>query len=338
MEKVRLGRTGLEVTRTAFGALPIQRVSVEEAGRLLRKAFDAGVNFFDTARSYTDSEEKIGAALSGVRDSIFIATKSPASDAAGLTKDLETSLALLRTDRVDILQLHNPADFGDPDDAKSPYAAMVKARDAGKVRFLGISNHRLDVARAAVKSGLFDTVQFPISAVSAEADLALIDECAKADVGLIAMKALAGGLISKARVAFAFLRQFPNVVPIWGVQRESELDEILALDADPPALDAALEAEMAKYREELAGDFCRGCGYCLPCPAEIPINNAARMSLLIRRAPEEGFLSERWQEMMARINDCIDCGACKSRCPYGLDTPALLKKNLADYETFIARK
>jgi uncharacterized protein len=335
MEKTRLGRTGLMVTRTAFGVLPIQRTPMEEAVKILKAAYEGGINFFDTARGYSDSEEKMGRAFEGVRDKVFIATKSGASDGETLTKHLETSLAHLKTDYVDVLQLHNPSEIPDPNEAKSTYAAAAAARKSGKVRFIGISNHRIGVAIAAARSGLFDTVQYPLSAVSDEKDLALAGECKKADVGLIAMKALAGGLITNARLAFAFLRQYENIVPIWGIQRQEELDEFLELDANPPKLDAALVAEMERFRKELSGEFCRACGYCLPCPAEIPIPMAARMSLLLRRAPAKNFLTEDWQKQMARIEDCRECGQCKSKCPYGLDTPELLKKNLADYKTFI---
>lgn len=337
MEKVRLGRTELMVTRTAFGALPIQRVDFDTARLILRKAYDAGINFFDTARSYSDSEEKIGYSLADVRDEIVIATKSGASTGAQLTAELETSLTNMKTDHVDILQLHNPREISGPDDADSPYAAALKAREQGKVRFIGISNHRVAVAKEAIESGLFDTLQFPLSVLSSEADLELIDLCAQADMGVIAMKAISGGLIKNIPAAFAFFGQFEAVVPIWGIQKEEELDEFLALDADPPGLDGEMLAAIDKEREELAGDFCRGCGYCMPCPVEIPINMAARMSLLIRRAPTKGLLGPEWQERMARINDCIDCGQCKERCPYDLDTPNLLKKNLADYETFLTK-
>jgi predicted aldo/keto reductase-like oxidoreductase len=150
-------------------------------------------------------------------------------------------------------------------------------------------------------------------------------------VGLIAMKAMSGGLLSDARVAFAALRRFPNVVPIWGIQRTSELNEFLALEADPPALDEALKAAIERDRRELAGDFCRGCGYCLPCSVDIPINMAARITFLMRRSPTARFLEPEWQEQMKRIEDCIECGLCKERCPYELDVPALLKRQLAEY-------
>jgi len=332
--KTTLGRTGLQVTRTAFGVLPLQRTEKEEAARILRAAYDAGINFYDTARGYTDSEEKIGYALSDVRDRIIIATKSHAKDRKGLLAHLETSLRELRTDYVDLLQLHNSAvpDANDPD---SSYAGLIEAREKGLVRFVGITCHSRDYAFEAVASGLFDTLQYPLCHLSADEDLALVEKCREANIGFIAMKPLSGGLITNIRAAFAFFRQYENVVPIWGIQRMTELEEILALDADPPALDSALSAAIDQDRRELAGDFCRACGYCMPCTVDIPIPMAARMPLLLRRMPYRDFLSPDWQERMRRVENCTDCGACRERCPYGLDTPALLRRSLIEYEQFL---
>jgi aryl-alcohol dehydrogenase-like predicted oxidoreductase len=335
LEHLRLGRTDLTVSRTGFGALPIQRVSEADAGRLLRTAFDAGVTFFDTARMYTDSEHKIGVALGDVRDRIVIATKSMATDRATLLAQLETSLRELKTDHVDIYQWHNPyaVDYDDPEGA---YAGMVEAREKGLVRFLGLTNHRLPIALEAVASGRFDTIQFPLNILSSADDLTLIETCRANDVGLIAMKAMSGGLIRRPDAAFAFLRQYDNVLPIWGVQRPSELEEFLAFEADPPALDEAMLASIETERAELSGDFCRGCGYCLPCPAGIPISNAARLSLLMARAPAADFLTDEFAEQMERIEECTECGHCRANCPYGLDTPALLRRNLEEYRAFRA--
>jgi len=336
MEQMRLGRTGLTVGRTGFGCLPIQRVRFDEAARLLRKAHTNGITFFDTARGYTDSEEKVGRALADVRDEIVLATKIPAGNRGTFLEKLETSLRHLRTDHVDVLQLHNPRELPDPAASDSAYAALLEARDQGKARFLGITSHRLDVALEAARSGLFDTVQFPLSALSHENDLHLIRVCRENNVGVIAMKALCGGLITHVPAAFAFLRQFDNVVPIWGIQREVELDQFLALEADPPPLDDAMRAAIDRDQRELAGDYCRGCGYCLPCPADIPIPMAARMKFLLRRSPSQRWLTDEWQEKMARIEDCQDCGACRDRCPYDLDPPALLAKMHEDYKQFAA--
>lgn len=335
MERVRLGRTNLRVTRTAFGVLPLQRTGMDEAVRILRRAYEAGINFYDTARAYSDSEEKIGRALGRVRDKIIISTKTVATDRNGVLGDLETSLRKLRTDYVDILQLHNPAQLPDPGDPNSSYAGLVSAREKGMVRHLGITNHRRDLALRAVESGLFDTIQFPLCMISVDEDLALAAACSKSDLGMIAMKGLAGGLITNARAAFAFMRSLPGVVPIWGFQRMGELAEFIDLDADPPALDDDLKSAIENDRRELAADFCRACGYCLPCPAEIPIPMAARMRLCLRRMPHEQFLTKEWQEKMGRIRNCTKCRQCAERCPYGLDTPALLETMLEDYENFL---
>ncbi|MDI6705431.1 MAG: aldo/keto reductase [Bacillota bacterium] len=334
MRKLRLGRTNLEVSGSGFGALPIQRVSLEEADRILKKAYYGGINFFDTARMYTDSEEKIGCALSGVRENIIIATKSHAKDKKTLREHLETSLRDLKTDYVDVYQLHNIKELPDENDKEGLYSGLIEARDSGKARYIGITTHRLDVALQAARSGLFDTVQFPISSISEERELEIIRVCRELDVGLIAMKALSGGLITNAASAFAFFRQFDSVVPIWGIQREEELEEFLEMEKNPPELDETLREVIRRDREELAGNFCRGCGYCLPCPIDIDIPIAARMSLLLRRAPHEPFLERDWLEKMELIAQCKNCGQCKERCPYGLNTPGILKEMLDDYREF----
>lgn len=334
METIRLGKTGLNITRTAFGVLPLQRVEMAEAVRILQRAYDAGITFYDTARGYTDSEEKIGTALSGVRNKVIIATKSGASTKSGLLSDLETSLKMLRTDYVDLLQLHNPSKLPDPNDPDSSYAGLIEARHKGMIRHIGITSHSLERARAAVESGLYETLQYPLCHISSDDDLAVIGKCRQSDMGVIAMKPFSGGLITNARAAFAFFRQYENVVPIWGFQWMHELEEILALDANPPVLDHETSTAIERDRTDLAGEFCRACGYCLPCPANIPITMAARMSLCLRRMPYEQFLTDEWREKMHRIENCQSCGHCTDNCPYGLDTPALLKKMLAEYEEF----
>lgn len=336
MQTMTLGRTGLDVTRTSFGVLPLQRVDVDEAGRILRRAYDAGINFYDTARGYTDSEEKIGRSLSDVRNSIVIATKSGATTRQKLVTDLETSLRNLRTDYVDLLQLHNPGKLPDPHDPDSSYAGLMEVQRKGMARFVGITSHSRERAVEAVRSGLYSTLQYPFCYLSSEQDMALIEMCREQGMGVIAMKPLSGGLLTNARAAFAFLRQYDNLVPIWGIQRMNELEEFLQLDANPPALDDAIVAVIERDRCELSHQFCRACGYCLPCSAEIPIPMAARMGLLLRRMPYQQFLTDQWRDNMRRITDCTECGQCRERCPYGLDAPALLKKMLADYEQFYA--
>ncbi len=338
MVKVTLGNTGITVEKNAFGALPIQRISTQEAVKLLRKAYDSGVTFFDTARFYTDSEEKLGEAFEGMREKVYIATKTGATDAEGFWKDIHTSLKNLRTDYIDIYQFHNPAFCPKPGDGSGLYEAMLEAREKGMVRHIGITNHRLSVAHEAVESGLYETLQFPFCYLATEKDVELVEKCREAGMGFIAMKALSGGLITDSAAAYAFLAQYGHVLPIWGVQRESELDEFLSYIDNPPAMNEELAAVIAKDREELLGDFCRGCGYCMPCPVGIEINNCARMSLLIRRSPSAAQLTPQAQEKMKKIESCLHCGRCKSKCPYGLDTPALLEKNYKDYREILAGK
>lgn len=335
MQKVILGKTGLTVNRNGFGALPVQRIPEKEAVYLLRKAFDGGIDYYDTARLYTDSEEKLGKAFSGCRDRIVISTKTGAQNGEEFRKDLERSLTLLRTDYIDIYQFHNPAFCPRPDDGSGLYEAMLEARSQGKIRFIGITNHRLSVAREAVESKLYDTLQFPFSYLAGEADQEIVRLCAEADMGFIAMKALAGGLITNSALAYAYMAQFDFAAPIWGIQRERELDEFLSYQENPPEMTEERWKAIDREKKELSGDFCRGCGYCMPCPAGIEINNCARMSLLLRRAPKEGYLTEEWRAKMEKIDGCLHCGSCKGKCPYGLDTPALLRKNYEDYKTFL---
>ena len=305
----------------------------------MKKALAAGVNFFDTARSYSDSEEKIGLALSQDREKFYLATKTPSTTVEGFWQDLETSLRLLKTDYIDVYQFHNPVFCPKPGDGTGLYEAMLEARDQGKIRFIGITNHRLHVAEEAAASGLYDTLQFPFCYLATDRDIALVNLCKEKGVGFISMKGLSGGLITNAAAAYAWQASFDNALPIWGVQREEELDQFLSFIENPPAMDdPEIQATIEKDRKELIGNFCRACGYCMPCPAGIVINQCARMSQLIRRSPSAGWLTPESQAMMRKINDCLECGQCKSKCPYGLDTPTLLKQNLEDYENILAGK
>lgn len=212
---------------------------------------------------------------------------------------------------------------------------MLAAKKQGKIRFIGITNHRQTVAREAIASGLYDTLQFPFCYLANDEDLKIVNAAKANDMGFIAMKALSGGLIADSQAAYAYLRQFDHVAPIWGIQRENELDEFLSYQENPPLLTDAMKAKIAADREELSGNFCRGCGYCMPCPQGIEINNCARMSLLLRRSPSASLLSAEGQAKMKKIEDCIHCDQCKQKCPYCLDTPELLRKNYEDYLTFL---
>ncbi len=338
MKQITLGTTGITVPQNAFGALPIQRVSKEEAVRILRRAREGGMTFFDTARGYSDSEEKLGLAFgdNGMRDTLYIATKTHSKTPEEFRKDLETSLRLLKTDHVDIYQFHQAKQCYRPGDGTGMYECMLEAKEQGKIRHIGITAHRIAVAEEIVESGLYETLQFPFSYLADERELRLAESCKKQDMGLIAMKGLAGGLINRADAAMAFMIRFDNVLPIWGIQRMSELEEWLSFMEKTPEMTEEITAFIEKERTELSGEFCRGCGYCMPCPAGIQINNCARMSQMIRRAPSAAWLNEYWQGEMARIDSCLHCRRCVSKCPYSLDTPNLLRKNLADYRRVLA--
>ena len=336
MKTVRLGKTGITVPQNAFGCLPIQRDSKEVAVKLLREAYEGGMRFFDTARAYTDSEEKVGEAFDGMRDKIFIATKTHAKTPDGFWKDLETSLKLLRTDYIDIYQLHMAPQCYRPGDGTGMYECLVKAKEQGLIRHIGITAHKLMVAQEIVESGLYETLQYPFSYLSSEKEIALVNACREAGMGFICMKALAGGLITRSDAAMAYMTQFDGLVPIWGIQRENELREWLSYMDETPSMTDEIADYIKKEQDELSGSFCRGCGYCLPCPQGIEINNCARMSLMLRRAPSKAWLSEEYQAKMAKIENCINCRQCVKRCPYELDTPELLRRNLEDYKRVLA--
>ncbi len=347
MKTVTLGKTGITAVQNGFGALPVQRVSREEAVDILRRAYAGGMRYFDTARAYSDSEEKLGLAFGcptdaddsyvrPARDQIFIATKTAAKTPEGFWKDLETSLSLLRTDYIDVYQFHQMEQCYRPGDGTGMYECMLEAKAQGKIKHIGGTAHKIGIALEVVKSDLYETMQFPFSYLAGEKELELLAACKEHNVGFIAMKGLAGGLINRSDAAMAYMTQYDNVMPIWGIQKMSELEEWLSYMVKTPTMNEEITAFIEKEKEELSGDFCRGCGYCMPCTVGITINQCARISLMLRRAPSQGWLSEHWQEEMNKIENCIDCRVCTTRCPYELDTPALLRKNLADYRKILA--
>ena len=337
MKNIVLGNTGIVTPQNAFGALPVQRVDMATAVKLLRKAYEGGMTFFDTARAYSDSEEKLGEAFDGMRDKIYIASKTQAKTPEVFWEHLDTTLKNLRTDYLDIYQLHCASQCYKPGDGTGMYEAILEAKKQGKIRHIGITAHLIGVAEEIVESGLYETLQFPFSYLANEREIALVEATEKAGMGFIAMKGLAGGLLTDSNACMSFMSQY-NALPIWGIQREEELDEWLSFFEKDAVMTDEIKAFIDEERKSLMGDFCRGCGYCMPCTVGIQINNCARMSQLIRRSPSKNFLSEEWQQNMLKIDECVDCGLCKSKCPYGLDTPNLLRKNLADYKDIISGK
>ncbi len=336
MKNVTLGKTGIVTPQNAFGALPVQRCDMDMATKILRKAYEGGMTYFDTARGYSDSEEKIGEALSDVRDKIFIATKSMGRDPETVKQHLDTSLKNLKTDYIDVYQFHCVEQCYKPGDGTGMYELMEDLKRQGIIKHIGITAHKIGIAEEIVESGLYETLQFPFSYLSGEREVKLVQRCKENNVGFVCMKGLAGGLITNSKAAFAFISQYDNALPIWGIQKLGELDEWLSYMDEPPVMTDEIMEFIEKERTELSGEFCRGCGYCKPCPAGISINDCARMSLMIRRAPSQKWLSEEWQAEMKKIEGCINCRQCESKCPYELHTPELLKKNYEDYKKVLA--
>jgi len=336
MEKTNFGNTGLTVGRTGFGCIPIQRISYDESTTLLRKAFEGGVTLYDTATAYTTSEERIGIALGHVRDKIVICTKSGANNKEKLVEHVENSLRMLKTDYIDVFQFHNPKIMPKPGD--EVYDCLLAMKEKGMVRHIGISSHSKDVAREAVLSGLYETLQYPLSYLSSEDEIEIVKLCKDRKIGFLAMKAMGGGLLKNAKAAFAFQRQFEGVIPIWGIQFMEELDEFLQYEANPPTMDSKMLEEINSDKEELSDNFCRSCGYCLPCPAGIPIPNAARITFLLGRTVKSNFLTKEWQENMRRIDDCVECGSCLARCPYNIDIPNQLKRQQKGFYEILANE
>ncbi len=337
MNHIVLGQSGLTVSKPGFGALPVQRTPMDEAVKILRRAYEGGIRYFDTANAYTDSEEKLGEALHVFpRESYVISTKSGGRDGKTVSAHIDESLRRLKTDYIDLFQFHFVQKMLDFDDPDGIYAAALRAKAAGKIRHIGVTSHNIDLAFELVNTGKFETMQFPFSYISGEKEKELVRLCAEKNIGFIAMKGLAGGLLTNARACHAFMGQYPNVVPIWGIQHMHELEEWLAVAEEDPALDDALRADIEKDREALCGSFCRGCGYCEPCPAGIEIHTCARMNMLLRRSPWQPLLSDAVREKMHKIEECLHCGNCASKCPYGLDASELMPHMLEDYEAFYA--
>ena len=234
MREITLGKTGIKTVQNAFGALPIQRATKEDAVHILRKAYEGGMRHFDTARAYTDSEEKMGEAFNGLRDKIYIATKTMAKTPEDFWTDLETSLEKLKTDYIDLYQFHCVEQCYRPGDGTGMYECMLKAKEEGKIRHIGITAHKIQIAFEAVESDLYETMQFPFSYLTGDDELRLVELCKEHNVGFVAMKGLAGGLINNSATAMAFISCYDNVLPIWGIQTEAELDEWLSYMDNSP--------------------------------------------------------------------------------------------------------
>ena len=332
MEKIRLGRTGMMVPRLGFGGIPIQRISKEEAVEVVRRCMDLGVTFLDTANAYTTSEERIGKAINGRRDEVIIATKSGARDCEGLEKHLKLSLERLGTDYIDLFQFHGISDFKSLEvvlDSNGPMAAAENARKAGIIRHVGVTSHQIDVAAEAVKSGRFESLMFPFNFITCEPADQLLPLCREHDVGFIAMKPLAGGALDNVTIAFKYLFQFPDVLPIPGIERPHEIEEIVRVLRGRREMTEAEQCETQRMRDELGTRFCRRCEYCQPCTQEIPISLMMCADTTVKRMPPERlFSSAFFTDAVEKAANCTQCGDCEERCPYHLPIQEMLAEQV----------
>lgn len=339
MRKVRLGRSGLMVSQVGFGGIPIQRLSEEDSIAVIRRCIDLGVTFFDTAHGYTTSEERIGRAIAGRRDGLVLATKSGARDAETFREEMALSLRRLGVEHIDLMQFHGVSDEQGYQQILAPGGAMEAAREAqaaGHIGHLGVSSHSMDLAKELVKSGHFETLMFPFNFMSDQPAKELIPLCREHDVGFIAMKPMGGGLLENATVAFKYLRQFADVVPIPGIEKIEEMAEIISVVEGPRELTEQELAEIEERRKELGPRFCRRCGYCQPCEQGIRIPMVLSILSFVKRMPPERAFSGRMAEGVARFEDCIDCGECEARCPYNLPIREMMRDIVTRYREQLA--
>ena len=337
MEKTRFGKTGLKVSRIAFGGIPIQRLGAEEAARVVRGSIDLGVNFIDTANIYSDSEEKIGAAIKGVpRDSLVIASKSLAQDKKTFLEHVDLSLSRLGVDYLDIYHLHNIASeeaynavFGEG----GAHEGLTEAIRAGKVRFPAFSSHSIPMSLRIMREGKFAAVQLPLNYIDDEAAKEAVPLAAELDMGFIAMKPFGGGMLSDAGTSIRYLAQFAGIVPDPGIEKLSEMEEIVRIAESDARLTAADAAAIERTKAETEGRWCHRCDYCQPCPQRIGISSVICIKGFIKRMPYRKIVELAGKSMEA-ARSCTECGECTGRCPYNLDIPMLIKENLAVWDRY----
>jgi len=340
MRKVTLGKSGLEVSAVGFGGIPIQRVSAAEAERAIHAALDAGVTFFDTAAGYGDSQTKIGAAIKGRRDQLVLASKSGQRTRDGFLADVERSRRELGADAIDLYQLHGVNSPQTWDQVRAPggaLAGLVEAREKGWVGHVGFSGHSLDLAiRLVGQEDVFETVQFPFNLVTAEPADELIPLARRRNVGFIAMKPLCGGQYDDAELAFRFLNAYPDLVPIPGIERAEEIEQIAGIVAAGRTLSGDARARADAIAAELGKRFCRRCGYCEPCPQGVPIRLAMVFDSFVKRFPPDKLASGPARAVADGAPKCVECGQCETKCPYDLPIVETVQAALAKARAAIA--
>jgi uncharacterized protein len=339
MRYMMLGKTGLEVSELGFGGIPIIRLSTAEAVMVLRRAYDRGITLFDTANMYLDSEEKMGLAFDGIRSRLVLATKTLKRDRAGAEADIDLSLRRLRTDYIDLLQIHQlsmECDYQKVTGPDGALEAIFRARQQGKVRHIGVTSHSIEMAMKLVTTGLFSTVQFPFNFIESKPLEELHPVARQEKMGILAMKPFGGGVLDSAELCFKFLRQFPDVIPLPGFDAVGQVDQIATVYKTENVVLPEDLAAMERYRTDLGQQFCRRCEYCQPCEQGVMITPAMNYPIIVSRmsdAKAAGFAAK----MMESVRNCTECGECVKRCPYSLPIPEMLRKHLALYEQHAAR-
>ena len=333
MEYTTLGKTGLRVSRMGFGGIPIQKVDARATRALMERLSACGVNYIDTARGYTVSEQYLGEALEGLRDRFIVATKSMARTREAMARDVGVSLHNLRTDYIDLYQVHNPS-LTELEAVCAPggaLEALLQAKAEGKVRHLGVTAHTAAVFEYALSLDWVETIMFPYNIVETQG-AELIRRCAQQNVGFICLKPLAGGALEDARLALRFIAQNRDVsVVIPGMYDLREVDENLAAVADTSPLTAQELAQIETIRRELGTQFCRRCNYCQPCTAGISMSGIFVLEGYLNRYGLGDWAKQRYAAMAKKAGDCVGCGVCETRCPYQLPIREMLRRCKAEF-------
>jgi len=337
IEKIKFGSTDLIVSKIAMGGIPIMRLSMEEAVKVVRDVIDMGVNFIDTANAYDDSEEKIGEAIKPYkRKDLVLSSKSLVRDKKTFLSHIDLSLKRLSTDYIDIYHIHNISDDKDFIKVMEPegvFEGLEEAVKKGKVQYKAFSSHDPRIAEKIIKTGKFQVMQVPLNFIDTESEERLIPLAHRLNIGFIAMKPLGGGLLEDARLAFKYLAQFEGIIPDPGVEKAEEMEEIINIIKDPHPITREEKQKIKRIKEELGDNWCHRCGYCQPCPEEIPITLVLNVRSMIKRFNNDK-LNNLLENAIENARDCSECRECVEKCPYDLDIPEMLKENIGLWENY----
>jgi len=338
MKYVRLGRTELKVSRIGLGGIPLQRPVERDAIKLIKHAIDSGINLFDTSRGYGTSEERIGKAIKGYREDLILVTRTWITDNKVASEHLELSLKTLDTDYIDIWQFHNVSmeNYKIIMSHNGTFDIAKKAQEDGKIHYIGITSHDIEVMKIAIESKIFDVILFPFNFINNDAESELVKLTEKYDIGFMAMKPFAGGRIQNIRLALKYLLNFNNIIPVPGIERIEEIDENINITNGDYTLNRFEKREIRRIRKKLGHKFCQYCEYCISsCLQDIPIPRVINLKVSWDLWPQETFIEDH-REQIDLANECIECGACEEKCPYNLEIRKMLKEAISFYNSKIA--